>query len=103
MKPPRAAGGKDDGFRPRNENLLRLHVLQDCARAAPGFVQQQLDCRREVHNFNAAVQDLVSQRAHDFRTRVVLCRVHALSRRAAAVGRDHRTVRRLVKLDTEVG
>ena len=57
----------------------------------------------KVDDGNAAVEDLVAQRAHDLRAGIVLGCVHTLAGRAAAVGGDHGAVGRLVKLHAESG
>ena len=67
------------------------------------FVLDELDGGGEVDDGDAAVEDLVAQRAHDLGAGIVLGRVHALAGGAAAVGRDHGAVRRLVKFHAEPG
>ena len=67
------------------------------------FVLDELNRGGEVHHGDLTVENLVAQRAHDLCTGVVLGRVHTLARGAAAVGRDHGAVRRLVKLHAKAG
>ena len=102
VQPPRAAGGEDDGLRLRDQQLLRLHVQKNRTGAMAVFVLDELDGGGEVDDGDAAVEDLVAQRAHDLRAGIVLGRVHALAGGAAAVGRDHGAVRRLVKFHAEL-
>ena len=67
------------------------------------FVLDELDGGGEVDDGDAAVEDLVAQRAHDLGAGIVLGRVHALAGGAAAVGGDHRAVRRFIKLYAKDG
>ena len=103
VEPSCAAGGENDGLRLRDQQLLRLHVQQDRARAMAVFILDELDSRGKVDDGNAPVQNLVAQRAHDLRAGIVLGCVHTLAGRAAAVGGDHGAVGRLVKLHAESG
>ena len=103
VEPPCAAGGKNDGLCLRDQQLLRLHVQQDRARAAAVFVLDKLHGGGKVDDGNAAVEDFVAQRAHDLRAGIVLGCVHTLAGRAAAVGGDHGAVGCFVKFHTEPG
>ena len=66
------------------------------------FILDEFDGGGKVNDGNAAIENLVAQRAHDLGAGIVLGRVHALAGRAAAVGGDHGAVGRFVKLHAEL-
>ena len=103
VEPSCAAGGKNDGFRLRNQQFLRLHVQKHRACAMAVFILDEFDGGGKVNDGNASIENLVAQRAHDLGAGIVLGCVHALAGRAAAVGGDHGAVGRFVKFHTEPG
>ena len=103
MQTARTACGENDRLGLRDEQVVRFHVHKDRARAAACVILEQLNGGGVVHDFDAAVQNLVAQGAHDLRAGIVLRRVHPLAGGAAAVGGDHRAVRRLVKFHAQFG
>ena len=103
VEPSCAAGGKNDGFRLRNQQFLRLHVQKHRACAMAVFILDEFDGGGKVNDGNASIENLVAQRAHDLGAGIVLGCVHTLAGRAAAVGGDHGAVGRLVKLHAKFG
>ena len=99
----RATGGDDDGFGARNKQLFCFHVHEHRAGNRALVVLDQFNRGRKIDHGNAAVEHFVPKRPHDFGTRIVLGRVHTLARGTAAVGRDHRAVRRFIKLYAKAG
>ena len=78
MHTSRAAGGDHDALRARDLDLSGFHIQKHRAGRLAGFVENQLDRRREIHDRNTAIKHLVAQRAHDFRAGIVRRRMHTL-------------------------
>ena len=99
----RTAGGDDDGLCTCDHVVAGLHVEENSARYLTLFVLDELNSRGKLNDRDAAVNNFVAQGTHDLCTGVVLASVHSLSGGAAAVGRDHRAVRRFIKLYAKAG
>ena len=102
MQSAGAARRKNDGFRLGNKKLFRFHIHEHGTGAFAVLIENQLDCRRKIHDRNAAIEHLVAQGTHDLGAGIVLCGVHSLAGGSAAVRRNHRAVRRLVELHAEL-
>ena len=102
MHTARAAGRDDDRLRSCHQIIAGLHVQENGTCHLIFLVADQLDCRSKFYDRNTAVDDFITQRPHDLCSGVVLARMHSLSGCSAAVRRDHRPVRILIKHDSQL-
>ena len=102
MHTSRTARCYDYGLCLCNHKLFCFHIHQNRSCGFAVFIQNKFDCRCKVDNGNTAVQYLVTQSSHNFRTRIILCRVHSLARCAAAVRGNHRSVLCFIKLNAQI-
>ena len=97
-----AACRDDDGLCAGYHKLFCLHVHKNSTGSLAVFIKDKLDCGGEVNNGYSAIENLVTERSHYFRAGIVLCGVHTLARRTAAVSCYHCAVGSFIKFDSEI-
>ena len=102
MQTASAARSHDYAFCTHNLVLLRVKIPQHCTSSFALFIQQQLNSRRKLQHWNAAVLHLVAQHAHNLCTGIIGAGMHTLTARAAAMCRHHRAVLLLVEHNAQL-